>query len=505
MRSPFLSIGLLFLLCEPQPGQAQQQTVFDAGSRSQLFVDQLLVREARGIAFSLHPAQKHPQNPLLKADQPWEGWQVQLYGSVLYDADERLFKMWYMCLPSKEFEREMTCFATSKDGIRWEKPLLGTVPARNGKPHNVVADCLLASVFKDHRDPDPKRRYKMICYMYDRGYLSKVSPDGLHWQDESVQPIVPISYVDDVITGLWDERSAQYIVFPKQMTPVFGRSRRSLYVSTSRDFKHWSRLSPAFLADRRDDLATLPRLEAVRPLLNYPINPHVARSEFYGTGAYAAESSLIAFPWVFTVSANVPKYGNQDGPVEIQLAVSRDLETWSRPFRTPILPPGPAGSWDSGMLFTAAQAIAVGDEIRLYYGGVNYTHGAPIPNGAAGPGLGTKYQGSIGLATWQRDRFVSVDGPAEGGTLTTVPIKFLGKRLEINAVTTAKGAVVVELLDPAGQPIEGFVPSKPFVGNQLRHVVTFEGKSDVSRLAGKPISLRFRLRNAELYSFAFRN
>jgi hypothetical protein len=33
---------------------------------------------------------------------------VQLDGSVLYDEDERLFKMWYMSAPGKKFEREMT-------------------------------------------------------------------------------------------------------------------------------------------------------------------------------------------------------------------------------------------------------------------------------------------------------------------------------------------------------------------------------------------------------------
>ncbi|HUY33303.1 MAG TPA: hypothetical protein VMV69_11200 [Pirellulales bacterium] len=332
-----------------------------------------------------------------------------------------------------------------------------------------------------------------------------VSADGLQWREEDGKPIVPISYVDDVITAIWDEHREHYVIFPKQMTPVLGRSRRSLYVSASRDFKHWSKLVPAFLADRRDDLGVLPRLEAVRRLLNYPVNPNVARSEFYGTGAFAAECGVLAFPWVFTVSANVPKYGNQDGPVEVQLAMSRDLETWSRPFRTPILALGAEGAWDCGMIFTASQAIQVADEIRLYYGATNYTHGAPGPNGAPEGGLGTKHTGAIGLATWKLDRFVSVDGPAEGGTLTTVPIKFKGQMLEINAVTRPKGSIVVEMLDASGKPIEGYAAADVFVGDELRHVVTFGGQADVAPLEGETVSLRFRLKNAELYSFAFRD
>lgn len=89
--------------------------------------------------------------------------------------------------------------------------------------------------------------------------------------------------------------------------------------------------------------------------------------------------------------------------------------------------------------------------------------------------------------------------------MTTVPIKFIGKRLEINAVARQGGSVEVELLDLAGKPIEGFEASEAFGGDDLRHKVVFRGKGDVGALAGKALCLRFHLRNAELYSFAFRN
>ena len=50
---------------------------FNVGSLAQLFVDRVLVREARGIAFTLHPAEKHPDNPLVVADRPWESWRLE--------------------------------------------------------------------------------------------------------------------------------------------------------------------------------------------------------------------------------------------------------------------------------------------------------------------------------------------------------------------------------------------------------------------------------------------
>jgi hypothetical protein len=52
---------------------------FDVGDRAQLFVDKVLVREAQGVAFTLHPAEKHPANPLLSWDKPWSGW-FDIYG-----------------------------------------------------------------------------------------------------------------------------------------------------------------------------------------------------------------------------------------------------------------------------------------------------------------------------------------------------------------------------------------------------------------------------------------
>jgi hypothetical protein len=50
-----------------------------------------------------------------------------------------------------------------------------------------------------------------------------------------------------------------------------------------------------------------------------------------------------------------------------------------------------------------------------------------------------------------------------------------------------------------------FQPSEPIVGDRLRHPVVFPWKADSSSLAGKPVCLRFHLRDAELYAFAFRD
>ncbi len=53
-------------------------------------------------------------------------------------------------------------------------------------------------------------------------------------------------------------------------------------------------------------------------------------------------------------------------------------------------------------------------------------------------------------------------------------------------------------------PLAGFSPSEPLTGDDLRHSVRFAGQTDISATASKAVVLRFTLKNADLYSVAFR-
>ena len=484
-----------------------QGGVYQAGSEAQLFVDQMLVRSTDKVSFTLHPARKHPANPLVKADQPWEGWALQFYGNVIFDEDDQLFKMWYIGESAEHFPQYAALYATSKDGIHWDKPLVGTIESAIPCKHNAVLDgAILPNVFKDNLDPDPSRRFKMITHLNGKGYHTFVSPDGLHWSQSSVQPIAP--WVD-VISGYYDRRRKLWVAFAKYhnyTVPGLPNTRRVFWLVTSSDFKNWSQPELVIYPDAKDDAGAMARIEQARPLLDVPDNPQLVRSDFYGIGVYQAESCVLGFPWVFTIN-NTSRFGNDEGPGELQLAVTRDLKHWERPFRVPCVPIGALTDWDSAFFVTGAEALRVKDEVWLYYGGSNCTHGAPCLYKAEGTGRKTKYTCSIGLATWPLDRFVSADGPAEGGILTTVPLTFTGQRLELNVNAASKqspSSVRVELLNAAGAPLDGFGLSDPISNDSLRQTVTWAGKSDVSALRGKPVSVRFHLQNAELYSFAFR-
>jgi hypothetical protein len=63
----------------------------------------------------------------------------------------------------------------------------------------------------------------------------------------------------------------------------------------------------------------------------------------------------------------------------------------------------------------------------------------------------------------------------------------------------------VELQDAEGRPIEPFTLADcpELRGDAIEQTVAWKGGADVGSLAGKPIRLRFELKNADLFSFRF--
>jgi hypothetical protein len=63
----------------------------------------------------------------------------------------------------------------------------------------------------------------------------------------------------------------------------------------------------------------------------------------------------------------------------------------------------------------------------------------------------------------------------------------------------------VELQDANGQPIEDYTLAdcSEIIGDEIKRVVTWNNGADVSALAGKPVRLRFRMHDADLFSFRF--
>ena len=116
-----------------------------------------------------------------------------------------------------------------------------------------------------------------------------------------------------------------------------------------------------------------------------------------------------------------------------------------------------------------------------------------------------EHRSSLFRASIRCDGFVSADAGYGGGQFTTPLLKFGGNRLELNLDGSAGGWLQIEIQDAGDQPLPGFGLSDadPIAGNAISKTVTWQGKSDLSELAGKPVRLRFVLRDMKLYAFQF--
>jgi hypothetical protein len=149
-----IALVLAFTHGETACAQASAADVPDAAKH--LVLDSRAVQSTEGLRLVLGKVEKDPHNPLFQADKPWENALNNLYPNLIYDEEEKLFKLWYKCvLADKDVIAKMMppetvhdvgwflCYATSKDGIAWQKPELGLVGFDGSTKRNIVAgdDC----------------------------------------------------------------------------------------------------------------------------------------------------------------------------------------------------------------------------------------------------------------------------------------------------------------------------------------------------------------------------
>jgi len=447
-----------------------------------LFADDHYVAEKAKVTRTYYGFEKHPDNPLLTANKPWEGSTVYLYGTVLPEESGTGYRMWYHAWAEGEYRM---LYATSADGLHWEKPALGRVDYKDSKENNILFQHTKENhspqVIHTPWNPDPARHYKFIYYEYGRtppqftvsGYRGLTSPDGIHWTDvNDTQPIL----VDhgDVGNFVWDPHTKQYTGWPKKFDEVRGFRRRSVGFSATTDFESWPESKLVLVPDEYDDRWVTAESTAG------------AHTDFYGLSAFAYESMYIGFLWVFPITD-----GKNDGPIFVELVTSHDGEHWTRQEgpRTPILPLGTDGVWDDGMIFTPNHPLVEGEVIKLYYGGFDVTHG--VKGGSA----------AIGLATLRKDGFASLDAGSTEGRITTKPIESTAGSLSVNYCAQS-GWVRAEVLNERGEVVPGYGRDAcaPLTGDDINAVVRWGSHHSLPE-SGGPFQIRFVLQDASLYSF----
>jgi len=438
-------------LCDAGAEAPGRPAVISVGGEHQLFVDDWLIEDLDGVTRTLHPVRKHPKNPLLVADRPWEGPAALLYGGV-HREPGGLFRMWYLAWNSayarehdRPEEKSFICYAESEDGLTWRKPSLGLYDYRGSKDHNIVVGYGMSntSAFYDPRDAETP--YKIVTRQ--GGHRLYVSRDGLHFEDRGLTLLQGY----DSTSFRWDPQREVWMASVK----IIRDGKRARGYAESPDLVHWSDTCLMATVDERD----------------------LPQDQIY---------AMIVFPYhgLYLGLLRMYHVGDPD-TVDVQLAVSRNGKRWERPIREPFIPTAAEqGAWDWGNNAPAGNApLRVGDELWFYYSGRSVRHDAEVSDGA------------IGLGVLRVDGFVSVDAGDAEGALTTRRLRLGAGRLCVNA--DVAGSLVVEVLGGDGVQMT----SEPVTGDSLRHAVRWRGGADPAAVAGEPVRLRFRLRRARLYSF----
>lgn len=405
-----------------------------------LLVDDTALASSAGASRTLHPARTHPA-PVVVADQAWEGERVYLYGTVLRDPASGDFRMWYMSRGARTADLaraptlrnngyDLILYATSHDGLRWEKPALSLHSYQRSAANNIVYDLHSPTVLLDPFDRDPARRYKLLGY-YRGAYHTATSPDGLHWTAEPDPSIT--KPMGDTVRLAQDAATGEFLLYHKRPDP----RGRNVWLTRSPDFKTWSEPECVLTADEFDNAwATAPQ-----------------RTEIYDMSVFSHAGGFIGFPAVFRVQRQRPKteivaeQSGHDGPIDIQLATSADGRDWKRTTpRLAIIPRGAPGTFDGGALLGVASVpVDTATETWVYYTAITTGHGALVPIKRL----------TIGRADWRLHGFASLDGGPDGARIETRPLRLAASTLVVNA-DAARGALRVALLEADGTPIAGY-------------------------------------------------
>lgn len=475
----------------------------DLGSRRELFADSLLIDRLKKASLQMHEPQ--PQEVVLRHDRPWEG-PFCLYHTIIHDGDRYLlyYRGWQM--PS---EPAVYCVAVSNDGIHFDRPHMGMHAWHGSRQNNIILArepfTHTVAPFIDARPGVPEeQRYKALSRNLtcpdsqgkrNASLHGFVSADGVNWDLLGDEPLITDGLFDSQNVGFWSEAENQYVAYYRTFSLQEGikedhrgptttaTSLRRIKRATSKDFIHWE---PGVVMDYRQDGRQAPAEEFyINQTRPYFRAPHI----------------YVALPARFMAqrTAITPAEAEQISVHQTQLTACSDAcfmttrpgRTWyERTFMEAFIKPRiGAGHWSARCNYPVDGVVQTGPEEMSLYVCEHY----------AQPG------NQVRRYSLRLDGFASVRAPHSGGELITKPVVFSGAQLELNYATSAAGSLRVEIRDGDGKPIPGYTlrESVDIFGNRIAGRAAWKHGTDVSPLSGRPVKLRFVMRDADLYSLRF--
>ena len=446
------------------------------GTQRQLFLDAFWISAANGVSRKLHSPQK--RETVLERNKPWEPGYVSYMGTMK-DGDK--FRGYYRCgkLGARGAETELTAYQESADGIHWEKPNLGIMEFEGSRDNNIVWMGPGANMapFRDNNPDAPENeRYKAL--VRTNNLLALVSADGLNWRLMQEDPISTDGPFDSFNVAFWDPWREEYVAYTRGKAGNEGSfigqnggkgGVRWIRRTTSEDFRNWTPLQDIDAGDT--------------PFEHLYTNSCVAYERAPGT--------YLMFPSRFVPERKpTPDWPGGSGVSDIVFMSSRDGINFDRSFMEALIRPGPdRNNWHERGLYVDPGLVATSPTELSMYGSEHWR----LP--------------TIRIVRYslRMDGFVSLNADYSGGEVATNQFVFAGQQLELNYSTSAVGSVRVEIQDDKGKAMPGFSldDCPEMFADLIDGKVTWKDGGDVSRLSGKPVRLRFALKDADLYAFKF--
>jgi len=458
----------------------------EIGRRTQFFVDDYMVDnrwslkpKTEEVVRAFHAPLKHHANPVIAG----EGG----YVSAVKEMDTGRIKLWYQVARPKRDGKGAdygVAYAESKDGIRFERPVLNLVEWQGSKANNIVwrgSTGRGASGAQIVRAPESARRgfrYRLAYHSSGAvkgrsGICIVGSQDGIHW-DAAGESLIVSLHSDTVNSIVHDSDRGTYVMFcrPKDRYLVrgagdflkTGESRRIARRSGTDLWKPWTGEPETILIPDEFDM-------------------QCGFNRFYGMHARWHEGIYWGALLCFKLNTDITT----------ELAWSRDGWHFDRlPLRPKMYNLGPPNAWDDGMVCGSMDWMEMGDRWFLYYAG----HDGPHESRDRTPG--------IGLAILRKEGFISLRGPRGGGVVCTKLLRWPGGDLVINANASA-GELKVRVSDKTRKPVPGYdyADGAPFQADRTDHVVRWKERP-LDALRGQSIRLECFLRDADLFTFQAR-
>jgi len=460
---PAPSFTRLVVLIQAIAGLALVSTL-QAQPQKYLILDSRVVERVANAKLVLGSPVKHEGNPVIQADKSWENSMNNLYPNVIWDEQEKIFKLWYKCvLADKDVIAQMDrpstvhdvgwylLYATSKDGTHWSKPELGLHKFAGSAANNIVArDCPNVGVFKDLHDADASRRYKMVSDVGLGKPQVRFSADGIHWGDAMDVKGFGAQNGDTHNNAFWDERSGKYLWFTKLYL-----GERLVARFESDDFMSW----------KNNGLVLRSNIEEGRD------------SQTYCMPVFRYGSIYLGYVMMYNVG--------RGRSVDCELSWSHDGLQWQRVAPgTPFIPRGAKGSYDSECIYAmAGEPIIKDNKLMIFYGGDDFPH------------TGWKRHCLPCLATLRVDGFAGYEPMDAGKTATVITSALRAEKVSVSADVSAGGSIHIKALDDQNTLVD-----------EAEAITTDVTDAPLrwkrGAVAGKAVRFEVRLDHARLYAIS---